>query len=119
MKKLLMILVMLFVPALVSAESLFIMGWDGAGWNNVERMLKAGELPNLEWLIKDTGRYPFPIDTHGRTSTTNSWTRIFTGLDPDQTGVSGNIPLKHIDINVINPESLVCDQYSWSKSAGM
>ena len=90
MRKIMIILVLMLIPLTVSAQSLFVMGWDGSGWKNIEPMLQAGRLPNLEGLINQTGQFPFPIDIHGKPDTTNSWTRVWTGLDPDQTGVDGN-----------------------------
>lgn len=89
MKKLL-IVIMLLLPTMAQAQSLIVIGWDGTGWNNIEPLLNAGKLPNLEALINQTGRYPFPIDLHGKTDTKNSWTRAWTGYDYDVTKVHSN-----------------------------
>lgn len=77
-------------PVSRTGKRLFVMGWDGAGWRNVKTLLEQNRLPNLKGLIEKTGLNPFPIELHGMTSTANSWVRAWTGLDPDQTGASGN-----------------------------
>lgn len=70
-------------------ENLLFMSWDGAGSKNVFRMLEEGKLPNLKRVI-DSGGKIIPLAVTGRTVTIPSWTEIFTGLSPDQSGAYGN-----------------------------
>lgn len=71
-----------------AAESLFIMGWDGAGLVNINRLLSENKLPNLQALL-DSGAQIVPLESIGRTETAVAWTNAFTGLTYDQTGVLG------------------------------
>ena len=81
------LMLLLSMPA-VAAESLFIMGWDGAGLVNINRLLGEGKLPNLQALLDD-GAQIVPLESIGRTETGTAWTNAFTGLTYDQTGVLG------------------------------
>lgn len=72
----------------LGAESLFIMGWDGAGLVNINRLLAEDKLPNLQALL-DSGAHLVPLESIGRTETGSAWTHAFTGLTYDQTGVLG------------------------------
>jgi predicted AlkP superfamily pyrophosphatase or phosphodiesterase len=72
-----------------AGENLIMMGWDGAGLNNVNVMLKEGKLPNLAALLNN-GAHLVPLEVIANTVTQSSWTQAFTGLTYDQTGVLGN-----------------------------
>lgn len=74
------------------AQDVLIVGWDAAGLANVEPMLLAGELPGLQSLV-EAGAVLVPVDVHGRTDTGNMWTQYFTGMDYDQSGVTGRAGL--------------------------
>jgi arylsulfatase A-like enzyme len=87
----LILLVSFLTPQTSSAENLIIIGWDGAGLNNVQPLLDAGQLPNLQAFLL-SGAKMVPVDITGFTCTVPSWTELFTGLTPDQTGVMGNRP---------------------------
>ncbi len=78
----------LLAAPVAAGENLFIMGWDGAGLINVNRLLDEGKLPNLQSLL-DNGSVIVPLESIGRTETGTSWTHAFTGLTYDQTGVLG------------------------------
>ncbi len=71
------------------AENLLIMGWDGAGYNNVKPMLDNGELPCLQREI-EKGAKLLPLEIHVKTETVPNWTQIFSGLSYEQSGVLGN-----------------------------
>lgn len=67
---------------------LVVVGWDGAGLNNVAPMMAAGRLPNLS-TVAAAGQL-IPIKPLCTTLTAPTWTICFTGLTPDVTGVMGN-----------------------------
>jgi len=90
MKKTIVITIcLMLIPVLVSAKSIIIMGWDGAGLRNALPMMENGDLPNLKSLVENGGHF-IPIEITDRTVTIPSWTQVFTGLTQDQTGVYGN-----------------------------
>lgn len=78
------ILVCLLCLGPAHGRSLIIVGWDGAGWNNVKPMMDAGELPNLATLTSG------PMEIVNATITIPSWTTIWTGTTPDQHGAYTN-----------------------------
>ena len=76
------------------AEKLFIMGWDGAGLNNLNPLLAQGQLPNLAYFLHSGGGHLVPLELIAKTTTMAGWSQAFTGLTYDQTGVLGNIKLR-------------------------
>jgi predicted AlkP superfamily pyrophosphatase or phosphodiesterase len=72
----------------VVAIILFLMLWDGAGYNNIIPMLEQGRLPNLQSII-ESGSFA-KIEPMGKTVTIPEWTVRFTGLTYDQTKVFSN-----------------------------
>ena len=70
-------------------KSLLVIGWDGAGLNNVGPMLAEDKLPFLRHLINKGGSLA-PLEPLGFTNTAASWSNAFTGLTFDQTSVMGN-----------------------------
>lgn len=87
---------------------LVMVGWDGAGLNNITPMLAAGRLPNLATLVSRGQIMPvLPVTA---TLTVPSWTAMFTGLTPTLTGVQGN---RHYEGELIDlPE----DTWFWVKT---
>jgi hypothetical protein len=81
-------LLILLCPT-AQAESLFIMGWDGAGMNNVVPLLEEGKLPNLKSII-DNGGCLTHVENISCTYTTPNWTEAFTGLTYDQSKAKNN-----------------------------
>ena len=94
-KLLLTAVLILTVCSMASAESLFIMGWDGAGMNNIVPMLEQGRLPNLKSII-DAGGCLTHLENISRTVTVPNWTEAWTGLTVDQTGVRNNYIWKRV-----------------------
>lgn len=70
------------------AKSLVIIGWDGAGYNNVIPLLEQGKLPNLQFLVK--GGTFSKYEPVAKTETVPQWTAMFTGLCPSQTEIYAN-----------------------------
>jgi arylsulfatase A-like enzyme len=85
-----------------AVRNLVIVGWDGAGLDNVRPMLEANLLPNLKAFI-DKGAVFIPLNVTERTVTQVSWAAIFTGLGGEYHGVFGNW---HHN----NPEKIDIDQ---------
>lgn len=71
-------------------KNLFIMGWDGAGLNNVRPLLENGTLVSLKRFINREGGKLCPLETLSKTNTVTGWTQYFTGLTYDQSGTIGN-----------------------------
>jgi predicted AlkP superfamily pyrophosphatase or phosphodiesterase len=74
-------------------KNLIIIGWDGAGLNNVEPMIRKGRLPTLSSLLERPEFGIYPLQNLGMTCTVPNWTMLFTGLTADQTGILGNVHL--------------------------
>jgi predicted AlkP superfamily pyrophosphatase or phosphodiesterase len=91
MLRVILLIVLLVFPVTASAQNLFIMGWDGAGYNNIKPLLENGELPNLDRFLSGGGKL-IEVETHTETATVAGWTTIFTGLTYDITAVLGNKP---------------------------
>ncbi|MBW2263492.1 MAG: alkaline phosphatase family protein [Deltaproteobacteria bacterium] len=69
-------------------KNVILIGWDGAGRQNVKEGLEAGYLPALQRL-KDEGSL-VAIDILRTTDTKAGWTQILTGYEPEKTGVFSN-----------------------------
>jgi len=76
-------------PAPAPRHSVLMIGWDGSRLEQIEKLLNAGELPNLKKLV-DAGTFVRVKIRDGRTDTKAGWTQIFTGYDAQVTGVHGN-----------------------------
>jgi len=120
------ILMVLIWAGSLLAESLVMIGWDGAGSRNVIPLLEQGKLPGLQSIL-DAGGVYVDIETVSKTVTVPTWTVIFTGLTSDQTGVSTNRDTrKSISIeNIITRQLrdrgykvgwLVSKDFLWSRS---
>lgn len=62
-----------------------VIGFDGADYHIVERMMAAGEMPNLEKL-KDNGGFAALMPTNPP-QTPVSWSTFATGINPGRTGI--------------------------------
>lgn len=62
-----------------------VVGWDGAYWNFILPMLKAGELPNLAALMRE-GAYGDMLSFKPTWSPV-LWTTVATGVDPAHHGI--------------------------------
>lgn len=81
--------VLAFSAVLRAAEApqgIILIGWDGAGRNNVKQLLAVDELPNLAALVKDGVLVDINIIT-GATETAPGFAQILSGYVPDNIGV--------------------------------
>lgn len=69
----------------LSSNKLLIVGWDGATWDYVDPMLKAGELPSLAGLLQAGARATLRSTVPPFTNI--AWPALVTGRRPDHTGV--------------------------------
>lgn len=69
--------------------SVLMIGWDGSRLAQIEKLLAAGELPNLKKLIENGSFIKVKV-RDGRSDTKAGWTQIFTGYSAAVTGVHGN-----------------------------
>jgi predicted AlkP superfamily phosphohydrolase/phosphomutase len=93
LRNLIMIALVFFTIMVASpsrAEKLVIMGWDGAGLNDLNQLLAQGKLPNLAYFLNSGGGHLVPLEVIAKTLSMASWSQVFTGLTYDQTGVLGN-----------------------------
>ena len=63
-----------------------LIGWDGAGRDDVKRLLEQGQLPNLQALVADGTFVPINI-AEEETDTKAGWAQILTGYGAHLTGV--------------------------------
>ena len=70
-------------------KSLLVIGWDGAGLINVNKLLQEDRLPFLKHFVNHGGAL-VPLELLGFTNTATSWAHVFTGLTYDQTSIMGN-----------------------------
>lgn len=126
MRIVLSILMVLVWAGSLFAESLVVIGWDGAGSRNVIPLLEQGKLPGLQSIL-DRGGVFADIETISRTVTVPTWTVIWTGLTSDQTGVATNkdtkkrVPIGDIIVKQIRDRGykvgwLVSKDFLWEKS---
>ncbi len=62
-----------------------ILGADGATWNVINRLLKAGELPNFQRAISKGASGPLESIENMRSA--SAWTSMFTGYNPGNHGI--------------------------------
>ncbi|MBI5240641.1 MAG: alkaline phosphatase family protein [Elusimicrobia bacterium] len=70
-------------------RSVVLVGWDGCRQSDLERLLKAGKLPNLQGLIT-AGGYVRTRVTTGDTSTKPGWAEILTGYRAERLKITSN-----------------------------
>src|SRR4029453_18569894 len=66
-------------------ERLLIVGWDGAGWEILDQLVRDGTMPNLRAMLASGGRgiLNSTIPTHSWAA----WPTFLTGLHPSGHGV--------------------------------
>lgn len=77
-------------PALVprgDAPAILLIGWDGATWHVMDRLLAAGKMPNTERLIARGTRADLKTPAH--TVSPAVWTTIYTGKESRRHGIYG------------------------------
>lgn len=70
-----------------------LVGWDGATWDALDPLLRAGRLPHLAAVLARGWRAPLRSTIPAVTPA--AWTAMATGLDPGVTGVLG---FRHLDL---------------------
>lgn len=70
-----------------------VVGWDGAEWGRLDRLMEEGRLPVLEGLIERGCRAPLRSTIPPVTPA--AWTAMATGLLPGRSGVLG---FRHLDL---------------------
>lgn len=73
-------------PSAASRPRVVLVGWDGAGWKQLDPLLKEGRLPNLAGIIA-RGR-TWTLDTYQPMASPLIWTTIATGRTPVDHGVT-------------------------------
>jgi len=76
------------INAIGSAQDKNGRPWDGAGRRNIKECLEVGVLPNLKKLSAEGALVA--IDALRTTDTKAGWAQIFTGYEPEITGVFSN-----------------------------
>lgn len=76
-------------PRHQNVRYILLIGWDGAGREQVRQALQRGELPHLAQLASE-GKL-VAIDILRTTDTKAGWTQILTGYEPEKTGVFSNM----------------------------
>ena len=64
-----------------------LLGWDGATWVIIDRLIDEGKMPNLSRLIKNGARADLKTLPH--TVSPEIWTTIYTGKSKAQHGICG------------------------------
>ena len=70
-----------------------VLGWDGATWDVLDRLLDAGRMPHLARLLDGGARAV--LRSTDPPVTPAAWTSLATGMDPGRTGVLG---FRHHDL---------------------
>lgn len=70
-----------------------VLGWDGATWDVLDRLLDAGRMPHLARLLDEGARAV--LRSTDPPVTPAAWTSLATGMDPGRTGVLG---FRHHDL---------------------
>ena len=75
-----------------------VLGFDGAGWDTLEPLIRAGKLPYLERLRNESAWGP--LETFKPTKSPVIWTSIATGMTMDKHGILDFVYLKENDLPV-------------------
>ena len=71
----------------VSVPSILLIGWDGANWAVMDRLITAGQMPNTREIIRRGARGD--LKTIPRTVSPDIWTTIYTGKSKFHHGIYG------------------------------
>ena len=82
------------VRASAAPRRVLVVGWDGAEWGRLDRLLTEGRLPALARLVEDGCRGPLRSTIPPVTPA--AWTAMATGLLPGRSGVLG---FRHLDLS--------------------
>ncbi len=75
-----------------------VLGFDGAGWDTLEPLIRAGKLPVLERVRNESAWGP--LETFKPTKSPVIWTSIATGMTMDKHGILDFVYLKDNDLPV-------------------
>lgn len=75
-----------------------VLGFDGAGWDTIEPLIRAGKLPYLERLRSESAWGP--LETFKPTKSPVIWTSIATGMTMEKHGILDFVYLKENDLPV-------------------
>jgi predicted AlkP superfamily phosphohydrolase/phosphomutase len=75
-----------------------VLGFDGAGWDTLEPLIRAGKLPYLERLRNESAWGP--LETFKPTKSPVIWTSIATGMTMEKHGILDFVYLKENDLPV-------------------
>ncbi|MCK4547316.1 MAG: alkaline phosphatase family protein [Candidatus Eisenbacteria sp.] len=70
-----------------SIPKIVLIGWDGATWSVMDRLLAAGRMPNTRQLIERGASGNLKTPSH--TVSADIWTRIYTGKSKSRHGIYG------------------------------
>ena len=70
-------------------RNVVVIGWDGAQRDHLKEMIARDEIPNFVALAKEGAMIEIDVTT-GATDTKAGWTQIWTGYDPERSGVYSN-----------------------------
>jgi len=68
------------------STKLLVVGWDGAEWSIIRRLMDEGRLPNVSALIEGGRGYGLRVPIPP--ATFSSWTTILTGTNPARHGIT-------------------------------
>ncbi len=71
----------------IAAPPIVLIGWDGATWVIMDRMISEGRMPNVTHLITNGARANLKTLSH--TVSPEIWTTIYTGKGKAQHGICG------------------------------
>jgi predicted AlkP superfamily phosphohydrolase/phosphomutase len=75
-----------------------VLGFDGASWDTIEPLIRAGKLPYLERLRSESAWGP--LETFKPTKSPVIWTSIATGMTMEKHGILDFVYLKENDLPV-------------------